>query len=62
MDFILTRGDALVAIEVKSGRNIKSFPGIEAFSREFEVKRKLLVGSQGIPIKDFLLTAPEEWF
>lgn len=62
VDFILARKKELVAIEVKSGRNKGSFPGIEAFSKEFKVKRKLLVGPQGISIEEFLLTSPEDWF
>ncbi len=62
VDFVLARGDDLVAIEVKSGRRKTSLPGIEAFSREFPVKRKLLVGSQGIPLEEFLLAPPETWF
>ena len=62
VDFVLSLGGALVAIEVKSGRSKGSFPGIEAFSKEFELTRKILVGTQGIPIKEFLLTPPEDWF
>ncbi len=62
VDFILARGDNLVAIEVKSGRRRTSLPGIEAFSREFDVKRKLLVGSAGIPLDEFLMVPPEQWF
>jgi hypothetical protein len=62
VDFVLSRNDELVAIEVKSGRNKGSFPGIEAFSKEFKVKRKLLVGPQGISLEEFLLTPPEELF
>jgi len=46
---------------VKTGRRKSSLPGIEAFSREFPVKRKLLVGAQGIPLEDFLRTPPESW-
>jgi len=61
VDFVISRGDTLAVIEVKSGRRKASLPGIEAFSREFKVKRKLLVGSQGIALEDFLLTPPEEW-
>jgi hypothetical protein len=34
---------------------------MEAFSNEFKVKRKLLVGGQGIPMKNFFLTPPEQW-
>lgn len=62
VDFVLSRKNELIAIEVKSGRNKGSFPGIEAFSKEFKVKRKLLVGSQGISLGEFFLTAPEELF
>ena len=61
VDFVVRRGDVLVAIEVKSGRRKTSLPGMEAFSRAFEVKRKLLVGAQGIPLEEFLLIPPEEW-
>lgn len=62
VDFVLSRGDTVVAIEVKSGRKKGSLPGMGAFSKEFKVKRKLLVGSQGIPLEQFLLTPPPEWF
>ena len=61
VDFILSGGENLVAIEVKSGRRKVTLPGIETFSKEFPVKKKLLVGAQGIPIADFLSTPPVEW-
>lgn len=61
VDFVLRRGRDLVAIEVKSGRRRTSLPGIEAFSKEFKVKRKLLVGAHGISLQEFLLTAPDKW-
>jgi len=61
VDFLLRRARDLVVIEVKSGRRKTSMRGIEAFSREFKVKRKLLVGTQGIPLEEFLLIPPEQW-
>ncbi len=61
VDFVLSRGKNLVAIEVKSGRRKTALPGIEAFSKEFNVKRKILVGAQGIELEEFLLTPLEEW-
>lgn len=61
VDFVLSRGDAVVAIEVKSGRKKVSLPGLEAFSKEFPTKRKLLVGSQGIPLDEFLHLPVQEW-
>jgi predicted AAA+ superfamily ATPase len=62
VDFVLSRNKEVVAIEVKSGRNKGNFPGLEAFSKEFKIKRKLLVGPQGIPVGEFLLTPPEKLF
>lgn len=61
VDFVLSRGETLVAMEVKSGRRKVTLPGMEMFSKEFRVKRKLSVGTQEIPIADFLLTPPTEW-
>lgn len=62
VDFVLCRKNELVAMEVKSGRNKGSLPGITAFSQEFKVKRKLLVGPQGISLEEFLLIPPEKLF
>jgi predicted AAA+ superfamily ATPase len=61
VDFVLSRGKSLVALEVKSGRRKVTLPGIEAFSKEFRVGKKLLVGAQGIPVEEFLLTPPPQW-
>jgi uncharacterized protein len=61
IDYVLAKGRTLAAIEVKSGRRKTSLPGMEAFSREFRTRRKLLVGADGIPIGEFLLTPVDEW-
>ncbi len=62
VDFVLSRGRQLVAIEVKSGRRTTHLPGMEAFGRQFSVKKKLLVGAQGIRLEEFFLTPPPRWF
>lgn len=54
VDFILRRGDKLIAIEVKSGRRRDSLPGMAAFDKMFSPTKKLLVGTGGIPIEEFL--------
>ena len=59
VDFVLRRGQHLVAIEVKSGRRNDALPGIAAFSEEFPVTRKLLVGADGIPLEVFFTTPIE---
>ena len=61
VDFVLCQGKTLVAIEVKSGRRKTSRRGQEAFSKEFKVKRNLLVGTGGIPLDEFLLAPVEDW-
>jgi predicted AAA+ superfamily ATPase len=61
VDFVLRSGKSLTAIEVKSGGKRYALPGIEAFSETFDVKRKLLVGGQGISIEEFLATPIEHW-
>ena len=61
VDFVLRAGNNLVAIEVKSGRRRERLLGMEAFSKAFRVKRQLLVGNQGIPVEEFLLTPIEHW-
>ena len=61
VDFVLRRGHSLVAIEVKSGRRRTALPGLDVFCQEFPVTKKLLVGAQGVPMGEFLLTPVETW-
>ncbi len=61
VDFILRANRHLVAIEVTSGRRKVSLPGLDAFGKAYSRVRKLLVGGQGIPVEEFLLTPPEKW-
>ena len=62
VDFVLAKGRQAVGIEVRSTRRRGSVPGLEAFSKEFKVHRKLLVGGQGIPVEDFIRTPLDQWF
>lgn len=62
LDIVLSRGNDLIAIEVKSTAQKTNLPGIAAFSKQFPVTRKLMVGAQGIPLEEFLLIPVEELF
>lgn len=62
VDFVLRRGKELVAIEVKSGGRKARLNGMKAFCESHRVKKKLLVGADGIPLERFLLMPPELWF
>jgi len=55
VDFVLQKGTKTIGIEVKSGRN-KFSTGIPAFAQRFSPNKILLIGREGIPIEDFLLT------
>ena len=61
VDFVLRRGERVVAIEVKSGRGRENLPGMSAFDRAFAPQRKLLVGGQGVALEEFLLTPVTHW-
>jgi len=61
VDFVLKRGDLITTIEVKSGYRKMNLPGLKAFTAEFGRARKLLVGSEGIPLEEFLLTPVNHW-
>ena len=62
LDFVLSRGNELIAIEVKTTAHKTRLPGIAEFSTQFPAAKKLLVGNQGIPLEEFLLTPVEALF
>ena len=61
VDFVLCRGDTVVPIEVKSSARRQTLPGMEAFCRQYRVKRSLLVGGQGIALEEFLSIPAMHW-
>jgi predicted AAA+ superfamily ATPase len=53
VDFIIEKGDKIMAIEVKSGLN-QSKKGMDTFARKYQPYKVLLVGQSGIPWQEFL--------
>jgi len=62
VDFVLTKGKAIVAIEVKSGKQPTASAGMTAFNERFKPQTKLLIGNGGIALDEFLRTSPASWF
>ena len=62
VDFIVRRGEDILPIEVKSGLRKDSLSGIKQFCQQFSVKKSLCVGTQGMPLEEFLLTPVEVFF
>ena len=54
VDFVIQRGVDLVALEVKSGRKKTALPGITDFKKQFHSVKTLLVGAQGISVRELL--------
>jgi predicted AAA+ superfamily ATPase len=61
VDFVVRAGQAVTAIEVKSGRTRQMPPGMAAFANIFQPVRSLLVGGDGIAIEEFLSKPVEYW-
>jgi predicted AAA+ superfamily ATPase len=54
VDFVLRKGTQLIALEVKAGNRPTTLPGIAAFDKIYSPRKKLLVGTGGIPFEEFL--------
>ena len=53
VDFVLTKGERLVAVEVKSGR-VRSTGGVAAFQMRHPKAQPIVVGDANTPVEDFL--------
>ena len=62
VDFVIGNGKHLVAIEVKSGKVAAAMPGLTEFSKRHMGCRALVVGSQDLPVGEFLRYPPSHWF
>ena len=54
VDFVVDSGESIAAVEVKSGRTKGGFPGMDAFLKAYPESRMILVGSDGMPVEEFL--------
>jgi uncharacterized protein len=61
VDFVVTTGEKIWGLEVKSGRSGR-FSGLERFQRKYPAARTLLIGDTGIPLERFFLEPASVWF
>jgi predicted AAA+ superfamily ATPase len=61
VDYILERKNAIIALEVKTGRRAET-NGMRIFAETFKPKKVLLVGTGGIGIEEFLRMNPADLF
>ncbi|MEX2612302.1 MAG: ATP-binding protein [Gaiellaceae bacterium] len=61
VDFVVESQQAVVAIEVTSGRRKDALPGLQTFLERVSQARPLLVGGQGVPLEEFFASSTERW-
>ena len=61
VDFVVVEGDRILAIEVKSGAKSRGLHGLAEFGEAYPEAKKLLVGSDGVSIEEFLEQPVNEW-
>ena len=61
VDFVLSGGPRLLAIEVKGSKRVRSLRGVEEFMRRNPQAGSLVVGGDGVPLDEFLSEPAEHW-
>lgn len=61
VDFVLRRGHAVRAVEVKSGVGPANEFSLRDFERRFAAPPSLIVSENGIPLNEFLAAPADEW-
>ena len=63
VDFVLQKGESIIAIEVKTGLMKEYTSGMLEFKKKYpHTQRMLMLGKEGIPIESFLNTPLIDWF
>jgi predicted AAA+ superfamily ATPase len=61
VDFVIEKNGKIIALEVKSGVSSAN-KGLSVFAQKFNPEKILLVGTDGIPLDEFLMLKPEKLF
>ena len=61
VDFVLSSGDRIVALEVKSG-GVNRVSGLSSFRKEYPKSDCFVIGAQGLPLDEFFSTDPGALF
>jgi len=61
VDFIVTAGNKMLAIEVKTGSKPAQRTGLDVFCKKYPQTIPLIVGEGGIPIREFLIRPIQSW-
>jgi len=59
---MLKKGEKIIALEVKSSLKKETLSGMNTFVKMYAPFKALVIGSQGIPIQEFLSIPIDIWF
>ena len=59
VDYVIEKGDKIIAIEVKSGKDSTN-KGMSLFNEEFHPQSLYTIGTDGIPFEEFLSMNPAD--
>ena len=62
VDFVLQKGRRLLAFEVKSGPSGGDQSGLREFRERYQAEGTHVVGTEGIPLNEFLTQPAQYWF
>lgn len=62
VDFVLQKGNSIVAVEIKSSTLKGGLSGMDRFHQLYQPKHMMLVGAGGISIETFLSHPTSNWF
>ena len=61
VDYVVHKGDKLIAIEVKSGTVQKTLPSLAEFAKRYQLTKTIVVGSPELSLREFLETPVQKW-
>jgi predicted AAA+ superfamily ATPase len=62
VDYVLQKGNRILAIEVKSGRRPAARPGMTAFDKIYAPAKKFRIGTGGMSFAEFLSARVAKFF
>ena len=62
VDFVISGTQGVLALEVKSGRQLRMPSGLASFQKRFPGSRACVIGTGGIPLAEFLSTPVSRWY
>lgn len=62
VDYVLQKGNRILAIEVKSGHRPAALPGMAAFDKIYAPAKKFRIGTSGMSFEEFLSVRVAEFF